>query len=89
MIQFTKPTNLNGSELLAELSTIGVVVKGDPLDDGNGNLWLDIKSTDKTKTEGIVASHNGTVIAPNNATARAAILDRLGITADEAAILLG
>jgi hypothetical protein len=89
MIQFTKPTNLNGSELLTELAAIGVVVKGDPLADDNGNLWLDIKSTDQTKTESIVANHNGTVIAPDNKAARQQILDRLGLTADEVAILLG
>jgi hypothetical protein len=88
MIQFTKPTNLNGLELLEELETAGVLVKGAPLADDNGNLWLDIKSSDQTKTESIVANHNGTVIAPDNKAARQQILDRLGLTADEAAILL-
>ena len=89
MIQFTKPANFNGSELLAELAAIGVVVKSDPLADDNSNLWLDIKSTDKTKTEAVVGSHNGTTIAPDKTAARQAIADRLGLTADELAVLFG
>jgi hypothetical protein len=89
MILFTKPANLNGAELLDELSAVGVVVKGYPLADDNGNVWLDIKLTDKTKTEKVVATHNGTTIAPDKTAARQTILDRLGLTAEEAAILLG
>jgi hypothetical protein len=64
MIQFDKPTNLNGAELLAELLAIGVIVTGLPLIDENGEFWLDIKTTDKTKATPIVAAHNGTLVAP-------------------------
>lgn len=64
MINFTKPTNLNGSELIAELDKIGVPVKGFPVIDENGAFWLDIAETDKAKAVPVIAAHNGTMIAP-------------------------
>ena len=64
MIQFTKPTNLNGEELRAELNAGGVVINEPPLIDGENNLWLDIAEADKAKATPIVAAHNGTTIAP-------------------------
>jgi hypothetical protein len=74
MIQFIKPTNLNGTELLAELNSGGVVVTGLPAIDGNGNFWLDITEADKAKATPIVAAHNGTTVAPDNSAAKAALL---------------
>jgi hypothetical protein len=64
MIQFTKPTNLNGSELLAELNAGGVTITQSPELDGLGVLWLNIAETDETKAKKIVAAHNGTIVAP-------------------------
>jgi hypothetical protein len=65
MIQFDKPTNLNGAELLAELLAIGVIVTGLPLIDENGEFLVGHqKQTDKTKATPIVAAHNGTLVAP-------------------------
>ena len=66
MIQFTKPTNLNGAELIAELASVGVIVnvKTSPLIDGTGDFWLDIAEADKAKATPIVAAHNGTIIPP-------------------------
>jgi len=64
MITFTKPQNLNGKELLDELSAVGVLVKGLPVDDGEGNLILNIASKDEAKAAEVVAAHNGTTIAP-------------------------
>jgi hypothetical protein len=63
MIQFTKPENLNGAELLAELKAGGVAIENWPMLE-NDNFWLDIAETDKAKATPIVAAHNGTVIAP-------------------------
>ena len=62
MIQFTRPINLNGEELRAELNAGGVVINKSPLLDGENNLWLDIAEKDKAKATPIVAAHNGTVI---------------------------
>lgn len=67
MIEFTKPANLNGAELLNELAAIGVNL--DPFEqapsiDGNGKLWLDISSDNKEKVQKVLDAHNGTVIAP-------------------------
>jgi hypothetical protein len=90
MIQFTKPTNLNGAELVAELAAVGVTVNAQtsPLIDGAGNFWLDISESDQTKAAPIVAAHNGTVSAPDNSAAKAALLAKMGLTADEAKLLL-
>ena len=67
MIKFTKPTNLNGSELLAELAAVGIILDDKtqlPVIDGNGDFWLDVKPADKAKAEAVVAAHNGTTVAP-------------------------
>jgi hypothetical protein len=64
MIQFTKPANLNGTELLEELKLAAVAITQSPMVDGNGDFWLDIASADKTKANSIVAAHNGTIVAP-------------------------
>jgi hypothetical protein len=64
MIQFTKPANLNGTELLAELNAGGVSITQSPMLDGNGDLWLEIAESDKAKATPIVAGHNGTIVAP-------------------------
>ena len=61
MIQFTKPTNLNGRELLEQLNAGGVSITEPPLIDGAGDFWLDIAEADKAKATPIVAAHNGTV----------------------------
>jgi len=67
MIKFDKPVNLNGAELIYELSAVGIVLdkfKQAPVIDSNGDLWLDIKSAHEDKARAVVASHNGTTIAP-------------------------
>ncbi len=63
MIQFTKPTNLNGTELLTELNAGAVTITEPPMIDGNGDFWLDIAEADKAKATAIVAAHNGTTVA--------------------------
>lgn len=64
MIKFNKPTNLNGTELLAELNSAGIAITEPPLIDGNGDFWLDIAADDETAATPIVAAHNGTTVAP-------------------------
>ena len=62
MIQFTKPTNLNGAELLAELNAAGVTIDKSPVIEGDGSFWLDVKKSDEAKAKPIVAAHNGTIV---------------------------
>ncbi len=88
MIQFTKPTNLNGAELLAELNANGITINEPPMVDGAGNLWLEIVDADQNKTAPIVAAHNGTIVPQDNSAAKATLLAKLGITADEVKLLL-
>ena len=88
MIEFNKPENLNGSELLLELKVGGIVVTSPPTIDGEGKFWLDLSESDKEKAMPIVAAHNGRTIAPNTAAEKQQILDQLGITAEQAKLLL-
>ena len=89
MIKFEKPENLNGAELLNELTKEKIKISRNPMIDGNGDLWLDIDAKDEAQAKTIVDSHNGTTVAPDLSAARQAVLDRLGLTAEEAKLLLG
>jgi len=90
MIQFNKPTNLNGTELRQELNNAGVTISDEKDSvslDADGSLWLDIKASDKTKAESIVANHDGNIVPPEPT-----IQDKLasaGITVDELKTALG
>jgi len=87
MISFSKPTNLNGTELLAELNAGGVAITQSPVIDGAGDFWLDIAESNKAKATPIVAAHNGTIVAPNQT-----IEDKLasvGLSIDELKAALG
>lgn len=88
MIQFTRPINLNGEELLSQLNAGGVKIEQSPLLDDNNDLWLDVSEKDKAKATVIVAAHNGTTVAVDNTPAKDALLAKLGITADEVKLLL-
>lgn len=87
MIQFEKPTNLNGSELLDELKAVGITIESAPFIDANGNLWLDIKADDESKAAPIVAVHNGTTVAPEPTAADK--LAAAGLTVEELKEVLG
>jgi hypothetical protein len=87
MITFTKPINLNGSELLAELNAGQVTITELPQIDGNGVLWLDVKETDKTKAEKIVALHDGTIIPPESTIDEK--LASVGLSIDDLKVALG
>jgi hypothetical protein len=67
MEKFNKPSNLNGTELRAELNAAGVVISND-LDavaiDENENLLLKIDKKHVEKAQLVVSAHNGTVVAP-------------------------
>jgi hypothetical protein len=59
MTTYPEPENLNGTELIAELLAVGIVI--DRVRD-NGDDTITLQTTDK-KADAIVASHNGTTVA--------------------------
>lgn len=91
MIKFNKPEKLNGSQLLEELKS-GEIKIGDsdfPLIDGNGNFWLNVSEKDFSKAETIVNNHIGRDTVNSYQIKKTALLERLGITEEEARLLLG
>ncbi len=92
MIKFTKPNLLNGYQLCQELIAVGVKID-DPLNtcsiDEYGDFWLKIDKKDEAKAKPIVDAHVGIDQTPIIEAKRQAILDRIGLTADEVKLLLG
>lgn len=82
---FNKPEKLNGTELMAELSESGIIVDR-IIDFANGTIGFE--TDDEIKAAEIVENHNGTIVAPDLAIKRQALLNKLGITEDEAKLLL-
>lgn len=66
MIKYTKPINLNGSQLRQELKNAGVIILdlAESVVVENDDLWLDIKEADKSAAAAVVAAHKGTTVAP-------------------------
>ena len=67
MISFTKPKNLNGSELRQELLEAGVSISQNSKSicvEADGCLYLDIMQQDEAKAAAVISAHNGTVIPP-------------------------
>lgn len=87
MIKFDKPANLNGTELLAELSAVKVKVAEAPTIDADGFLWLDIASKDEAKAAEVVAAHNGTTVAPEPTVEQK--LASVGLNLDDLKAALG
>jgi hypothetical protein len=87
MIQFTKPNNLNGSELMSELNNANVAITNLPMIDDNGNFWLDIAESDTATATLIVAAHNGTTVAPEPTIADK--LASVGLSIDDLKTALG
>jgi hypothetical protein len=87
MIKVTRPTNLNGAELVEELKAKGVLISNPPMVDGNGDLFLDIAQKDLVKAEEVLSTHNGTQIAPAPTVAQK--LQSVGLSLDELKAALG
>lgn len=64
MKSFTKPTNLNGTELRDELRNAGVEISDNlnAVFDIDGILFLDIADKDEAITKTVVANHDGNII---------------------------
>jgi hypothetical protein len=61
MKTFTKPENLNGAELMAELAAVGIIVDK-VFDNADGTIGFDTDNESAAAT--VVAAHNGTTVAP-------------------------
>ena len=87
MVKVTKPSDLNGAELMDELNAAGVTITEPPMLDGNGELWLDIAQADLTKAEAVISNHKGTVKAPALTVEQK--LANAGLSLDELKTALG
>jgi hypothetical protein len=58
---FTKPTNLNGTELIAELAAQGITAERITIE-GNGQLSVPVDAKDEAKAATVIAAHNGTTV---------------------------
>ena len=86
MKTFPRPQNVNGTELIAELAAVGIVVdKIFTLADGS----IAFETDDEAKAAPVVAAHNGTTVVPEPTIADK--LASVGLSLDElkAAILGG
>jgi hypothetical protein len=82
------PTQLNGVQLQKELKDAGIKLNDHPrLVDGK--LVLDIAKKDETKAKTIVDAHVGIDNSAEIEAQRQAILDRIGLTADELKLIIG
>ena len=81
---FTRPANLNGAKLIAELANAGVIVHKIK-DHCDGTITIDC---DDEKVVGeIVAAHNGTIKAPEPSVAEK--LASVGLNLDDLKLALG
>jgi hypothetical protein len=90
MIKFNTPTNLNGTQIRAELNAAGVKIastSGAVMMDGNGDLWLDIANKDETEAKTIVDAHDGIMIEIQPTVEEK--LASVGLTIEDLKVALG
>ncbi len=90
-MKFTAPNPLNGNTFKNELAQAGIIVDT-ILIDGEGNLILDVKTTDKTKVEELLKNHDGSDTVPVEVLLKQSAISKLidlGLTEDEAKAFLG
>jgi hypothetical protein len=59
---FTKPENLNGAELIAELAAQSITVERITVE-ADGQLSIQVDGKDKAKVSTVVSAHNGSTVA--------------------------
>jgi Ser/Thr protein kinase RdoA (MazF antagonist) len=77
---FTKPANLNGAEIIAELAAQGITVERITIE-ANGQLSVPVDAKDEAKAAAVIAAHNGTTVAPEPSIADK--LASVGLSIDE------
>jgi len=86
-MEFNIPTQLNGVQLQKELKDVGIKLNDYPrLVDGK--LVLNIAKQDESKAKVIVDAHVGIDNSAKIKIAKFAVLEKLGITEEEAELLL-
>jgi hypothetical protein len=87
---FNVPKELNGLQLRAELRSAGVKISDDKdaVKVSDDQLILDINAKDNAKALEVVTNHVG-LPGKSLTDEKAALLAKLGITEDEARLLLG
>ena len=86
-MKFAKPEKTNGFQLKDELAKVGIVIN-DIWDDGDGFLSIEIDEKFESKALEVTAKHIGIDPVEKLNSQRSAILEKLGITAEEAKLLL-
>ena len=87
-MQFTKPAQFNGTQLKEELATVGIEIPF-VTDTADGFIHFDVQKSKESVAVEIVTNHIAVDRSSQKAAERQAILDRLGLTAEEAQLLLG
>jgi hypothetical protein len=88
MFTYKKPESLNGHQLKKELNDAGIEIENGSIGVEYGQLVFIITKGDEKIALEIVKNHKGIEGWNPNAVAKAALLDRLGLTAEEAELLL-
>lgn len=86
-MKINKPKNINGFQLLKELNADGINATY-IREEEEGILTLDIEPEYEDKAKKIISNHNGIDQAIIESAAKAALLAKLGITEEEAKLLL-
>lgn len=87
MIKFKKPDSLSGKQLIDELNNANINASKCIID-GDGILWIDIESNQENLAKKIVESHVGVDVNVLKLKQKKELLQKLGITEDEAKLLL-
>jgi len=87
-MKITLNKEINGEQLKQELQDAGITITDLPAIE-NEFLILEVNTKDETKTQTVYDDHIAEDWSIKKIVARQAVLDKLGLTADEVAALLG
>jgi len=84
MKTFSKPQNLNGTELMAELAAVGLIVDK-VFDFSDGTIGFE--TDNESEAAAVVKAHNGTTVAPEPTVEQK--LASVGLNLDDLKTALG
>jgi len=85
---FNKPTEFNGKQFIDELKAAGVDYQGQIWVKNENELDLNVTLKEKSIVEKVLNAHVAIDFNIERNKARQLVLEKLGITAEEAALLL-